>query len=271
MGTNGFVSRPLRHRLERQFAAAAAPVFQKVSGGGPTIDTPILLVVGHPWAGANLLRHVLSEKPEIWPVADDHESQTVCCPVDLGRRATVTAVRTGRSSTQPTWLAATTVEAEIDPSLLTCERVRVVLMVRRPEETLPRLRDGAGEEAVAVSALRAYHSHLGRLRRTAELVGESERLFVITYDDLTRRRVATLDGLSRSLQLDTPLTGRYEVTKRSGEVSPLFRLGRVALPEPKPRPPLDSRISRAADAIYRETLDELRARRRGWLVESQRV
>ena len=273
MGTFDFVSRPtsgpVRQQLERQLADAASPVAKRLGSVGPNDDTRLLVIVGHPWAGANLTRLVVSTAPEVWPVGTDHEHHDIACPDDLRRRAHLRSLRAGPQRTSPQWIVTSTVSTELAPELASDERVQVVLMVRRPEETLPRLQQTGG--LVEVAALRRYRTDLERICRTARNVGESDRLFIITYDDLTRRREATLDGLSRSLGLSQQLSGRYTAPKRSKNPSAMFRIGRLALPEPRTRPPLDERVGRAADAVYREALDELRARRRGWLVEEQRV
>lgn len=273
MGTPQFVSRsvsgPTRRKLEKHIAQATAPVAQRLGGPGPTEQTRMLFIVGHPWAGANLTRLVIATAPEVWAVASDHEHTDITCVDDLRRRAHLRTLRSGPQREEPTWVVSSTVCAELAPELANDERAKVVLMLRRPEETLPRLQHEG--ELVEVAALRRYQADLERICRTAKSVGDSDRLFVITYDDLTRRREATLDGLSRSLGLSDQLTGRYTVPKRSKNPSTMFRIGRLALPEPRSRPPLDERVGRAADGMYREALDELRARRRGWLVEDQRV
>ncbi len=273
MGTHQFVSRsvsgPTRRRLEKHIAHATAPVAQRIAGPGPTEQTRMLFIIGHPWAGVNLTRLLVASAPEVWPVAADHEPNDIACADDLRRRAQLRALRSTTHKLDPAWIVSSTVSAELSTDLTSDDRSQVVLMLRRPEETLPRLQNEEG--LVQVAALRRYQSDLERVCRTARNVGDSDRLFIITYDDLTRRRDATLDGLSRSLGLRERLTGRYGVPKRSKNSSTMFRIGRLAVPEPRSQPPLDERVGRAADALYREALDELRARRRGWLVDDQLV
>lgn len=277
---NESLTRPLRRQVERSATAIALPIVQRFRGFDQGGLCRHLILVGHPWSGVGLLSLVLAANPDVWPTRTPlgRESQITDLAAAERTAGLRVALRGSQQSTRP-WVLSTSVTRDVPSEVLCDERSKVVLMLRRPEETLPRLgkgprgakQDGAAQESAPseTALLRQYQRSLDQLRHVASTVADPDRMFVISFDDLTRRTTATLDGLSRYLDLPENLSARFEPPSRgSSSRSDKLLLGRIITSDYGPTPPLQETLSRAADSMYRQTLDELRAARRGWLPTS---
>lgn len=189
-------------------------------------DLRFLFVVSHMRSGSTLLVHILNTSRRIVGYGETHT--TYRDRADLARLT----LNVARSFRRP-WLRDLYVLDkllfEYVPRLqfLVEEPVKLILLVRRPEESLPsilRFRPG-NEEWDEARALEYYVGRLESMARCAEFCADPARTFALTYDQLIGETTEALPALGDFLGLDDSLSERYDLMWSTGRRRFLRRAG----------------------------------------------
>jgi hypothetical protein len=197
-------------------------------------ENSYLFIVGHMRSFSSLLSHILGSHPEISGYVETHQSYYGRTDLNALRRR-VRETTGARDDCRYVLDKILHNQFYIAPSILTRPDVKTLFLVRRPEETINSILNmmhslqgkalRTAEQAMQyyVARLRQLQSYSLQLEAAALFV-EAERLI----DDTD----AVLDGLSRWLELEQPLTAEYKTFQWTGvkgysDPSPNIKVGTV--------------------------------------------
>lgn len=232
-----------------------------------------LFIASHMRSYSSLLAHLFGSHPEIDGYSELHRSyetggdlrgMTAAIEASTGER------RRGRYALDKV-LHDSSVLA---PAILARDDVRVLILLRRPDETIPSIarlaRDPGGAPLAEEPRLAAeyYVRRLGTLDAISAVQGP--RAAFVASETLIAEPDAVLARLTRWLGLATPLAGTYRTFPQTGvdglgDPSAAIRTGRVlradeAVDEPKDPVDVPAAAMQAAIDAYEALLPRLRAR-----------
>lgn len=208
-----------RFRAHQELANRAVPIYRRIR----SIDTPLadryLFVLAHPRSGSTVISHILQSHPEIVGFGEHHVGYET--EADLGALAT----RNAWFDRSPDTTYPYTMDKIVwnhhglaDP-VTNHPDTRFVFLVREPRTTLESYRRMFDDLPTDERRLASYEHRMQGLVDIAERIDDPSRCAFITYEDLTSRSDATLARLSTWLELSTPLSPDYDLTRKSGSQS----------------------------------------------------
>lgn len=224
--------------------------------------TKPLLIVGHMRSGSTLLSHILSSHDQIVGYGETYRAYAR--PLDLKTLRGHLLVRQPRFRASAKWTCDKLVEDKsvLDPRLLQHSDVHLVLLLREPEGSLQSLRLFLADWSEQM-VLNHYLTAHGRLQILARFASDSARVFCLTHHQLIYHTDDVLRSLTAFLELDAPLSERYETgarTGRNGDNSSLIKSGRVVRGDVKPVVPVSENSLSLAQQVHRNTLAFLNQR-----------
>lgn len=205
-----------------------------------TGETPqhYLFLLSHMRSYSSLLAHLLGSSPEIDGCGESHVRYKRAIDLWRLRREVQRTIGTPASGR---FLLDKILHNHIrsPDKLIAPEQVRAVIFLRQPEATLrsivtlARIQCPNDDIANPQFACDYYVSRLHRLRADGLRLGQ--RALYFDAECLNRSPQPLLDKLTRWLQLDTPLSSEYQLSRRTGEnlfgdPLPNIRAGRILDP-----------------------------------------
>jgi hypothetical protein len=218
-----------------------------------------ILVLGHMRSYSSLLCHILGSHPEIAGYAEMHLSYYNALDM-LRLRARVSrslgCVLPGRFVLDKVLHD----EYVVAPSVLRREDVKVIVVVRRPAESIQSvLAMGKRIPAVGwysdVDAVVSYY--VKRLRSLAKVRQHASQCLFVRAEEIVQQTSRALPRVEQFLGLRQELTDEYEIFPHTGEVgwgddSPAILAGRVVLPANRGDGDLPPQTPLAAIRSYEE-------------------
>jgi hypothetical protein len=197
-----------------------------------TSRATMLLVYGHMRSGSSLLVHILNTNPEIVGYGETHFRYEE--PRDFAVNAFDILRSFSRWRLKERYILDKVLGKKLGPSpdLLLRRSTRTILLLRRPEETLPSvLGRGLANQDTPEKALAYYVERLEDIRRLASSVPHRQWTFV-RYDELVDSAPRVLQRLTEFLELREPLRQDYDRMwstgrRRIGDSSPAISTGRI--------------------------------------------
>jgi len=196
-----------------------------------------IFVVSHMRSFSSLLCHILGSHPEIDGYVETHQSYFG--RVDLNRLTRKVSETTG-SPVSGRYVLDKMLDDDksLAPNILARQNVKVLLLVRRADETvnsilnLARARGVMGRFSDAQSVVDYYTTRLEQLAGYGAQLGRSA-LF-LEAERLIDETEQVLDGLAHWLDLGAPLSATYRTFKLSGvagygDPSPAIMTGRIVM------------------------------------------
>jgi hypothetical protein len=231
-----------------------------------------VLLFSHMRSHSTLLAHILGSHPEIDGYTELHQHYE--SPIDLRNMTRRIEEHTGaRRRGRYAFDKLLHNMAIVDGAILRRDDVKVVFLLRNARDTIPSIiRAGRfdGKILTAGTPEGATHYYVTRLERMdaySELVGP--RAAFVEAEKLISDTDAVLGGLTRFLELETPLSPNYEQFKHTGQrglgdMGPNILSGRVLRDEERDRSGEQVEVPDAlmaqAIAAHEALLPKLRAR-----------
>lgn len=177
-----------------------------------------LFIIGHMRSGSSLLTHLLNSNPEILGYGETHIKY-------VGRRSLLEL----RDDVHERFAAHDALPAHhrytmdkilhpyiLDPSVLRVKPLKIVVIVRHPTNALPSILDLDLDFIQTAQRVLKYYRRT--LQRMTEWLSCYDRPYlVIDYDELVNRPETVLRRLSDYLDLQEPLTTKYDAMWATGE------------------------------------------------------
>jgi hypothetical protein len=204
-----------------------------------------LLLLGHMRSGSTLLLHLLMTNPEISAVGE--RGVVYASRADLARLALATRAMQLAPFRRLRYVADQVNHNHLTPSssLLQHPRVRVLFLLRRPEDTVAsivQLYRVHYEQPWSTSRAVAYYvERMAALAKLGESLADVERAALIRYETLTQSPQPTLEALRLFLGLQQGFSQTYEThsfTGSHGDPGPHIAAGRI-LTHRQPEPHVD--------------------------------
>jgi hypothetical protein len=229
-------------------------------------ELEVLFLVGHMRSGSTLLLHILNSNPAVSGYGETHREYRsrrdfAWLTLDVCR-----AFRRLRPRGRYVMDKVLYRNYILNPDLLKERQVKLVFLVRKPEESIPsilrfRPRDIHTEE----QALRYFVRQLQMVEDYARAKGDPAGSFFLTYDELVHDAAPVLAGLGAFLGLETPLSQEYRTMWATGERgprglgddSPEIKLGRIVTKRARRPVDLAPATLTAARAAYQRCLSVL--------------
>lgn len=180
-----------------------------------------VFIVGHIRSGSTLLLHILNTNPGIDGYGETHREYRRVR--DLAYLTFDVCRSFHRFRPRGPYVLDKVLYRDYiqNPDLLREEFVKLVFLVRAPEQCIPSIvrfkpRDIHGEDEI----LRYYLRQLKMVEEYARTANDTGRAFFLTYDQLLNEAPRVLVDLGRFLGLATPLSERYETTWATGQRGP---------------------------------------------------
>jgi hypothetical protein len=227
-----------------------------------------VFILSHMRSGSSLLTHILTNNAEVFGYGECHVPHTSL--KGLREVSFKTAVRLRTFPPRDEWLLDKILHNSlpIDDGLLQSRAGRFVFLLRAPEATLRSLlslRRWVKDSSIRnpQQALTYYLARLAHLRQLASAI-PAERALLVHYEDLLQQTDGVLRSLERHLDLSSPLTEEYDVTRTTGrksigDPSPVIRSGSIRRDLSSAEVDLPEDVLQAAIAGYRETRAALEA------------
>jgi len=205
----------------------------------------VLLLLGHMRSGSTLLLHLLMTNPEISAVGE--RGVPYASRADLARLALATRAMRRAPFRRLRYVADQVNHNHLTPSsaLLQHPRVRVLFLLRRPEDTVAsivHLYRVHYEQPWSTSRAVAYYvERMAGLAKLGESLADVQRAAVIRHEALMQSPEATLEVLRLFLGLRQGFSQTYEThsfTGSYGDPGPHIAAGRI-LRHRQPAPHLD--------------------------------
>ena len=183
----------------------------------------MLFIVGHMRSGSSLLVHLLAANDQIIGYGETHRQYSDS--TDMALLARRIYRKCGRRWPRHKYVLDKILHSRyhLTPELVQSMDARVILLIRRPEETLPSIRDlDLPEIQGDDDALRYYVDRLADIARFARTLGPAFCTF-LSYDELLERTGSVLQRLSTFLELRQPLDENYK---------PLWSTGKLYIGDP---------------------------------------
>lgn len=221
-----------------------------------------IFILSHMRSGSSLLTHILTNNAEVFGYGECHVPQTGL--QGLREASFKTTVRLRTLPPRDAWLLDKILHNSlpIDDGLLQSDSGRYVFLLRAPEATLRSLlslRRWVKDSSIRnpQQALTYYLTRLERLRQLASTI-PADRALLVHYEDLLQQTDGVLRSLERHLDLSSPLTEEYDVTRTTGrksigDPSPVIRSGTIRRDLRPEEVDLPEHVLRAAIRGYRET------------------
>lgn len=228
-------------------------------------ETVALMLIGHMRCGSTLLSHILQQNPQVLGWGERHMIYRTQAEVDHIVRSTALESGVWRLRNHVVFDKVVNEMFSIEPALLTAPNTRALFLLRKPEPTLSSILRvlGDAEGWTRDDAFAHYRTRMEQMQVFAQTIDDPRRATVLTHDQLLHETDAVFDLLSVALDLDQPLTEKYETTERTGtwgwgDTSARIHTGRIVRNERPiehdvPRDMLDE-----ATVLYEDTLDVLR-------------
>ncbi len=203
-----------------------------------------IFVLSHMRSGSSLLTHLLVSHPAICGFGETHIGYTSQRQFkELIYRVLFVLHRFPLAGNERYMLDKVLHDAFFMPqyaSLLLARPVRVIFLLRRPQETLASLINTlhySEQEATTY-----YCQRLATLEQFAQYVAVQKPCIFITYTQLVEQTAAVFSLLQTYLELDQPLSEYYTVFPTTGrpgvgDISPHIRAGRILRPHERERGP----------------------------------
>jgi len=176
----------------------------------------ILFVLGHMRSGSSLLAHILNSNHQILGYGEAHlwyhNRRSL---IDLDRDVRHQFRAHGEAAPKTRYTMDKVLHRHfVDASILQCPFVRAIVLVRKPQDTLPSIVKVTERDAPE-DALEYY---IGRLQRLDELIPHlGERVIFVTYQDIVEHTENVLQKIEQFLELQSPLTSEYKTMWSTGQ------------------------------------------------------
>ncbi|MCE7992759.1 MAG: sulfotransferase [Roseivirga sp.] len=195
-----------------------------------------IFVMGHMRSGSSLLSHLLLSNTQINGLGESNAIYQT--PPELWRLALKSQLKARRLSKNSFYLDQIN-HNEKTPNyeLLKNENIKVILLIRNPQETVASIMKLAEEYYEPWTQQRAEKYLTDRYKgliTIARLLPE-ERVIWVEYEKLTEQSDSTLDSLSNFLSLKSKLKAQYDTfgfTGKHGDPSDKLRSGKVGARSP---------------------------------------
>lgn len=249
---SGYLTRlpaPIRQGL-KSTAMIALKSRDRLRGTQPVY----LLILGHMRAGSTLLAHLLMNHPHISGIGERNQPYTTTRDFD---RLQVDIAYYGRQ-----WQTTPYLLDQINhtrffckPTLLNHPQVRLIFLIREPQAALASMVAVLGKHygMTTAEAVAYYEERLTALTGMAGSVSHPNRLFFLTYADLTENSQTTLTKLTRFLGINPPLSGHYQAytfTGQRGDPSANIHAGRILPNKNKHHLDLPPETLNAVQSVY---------------------
>jgi hypothetical protein len=196
-----------------------------------------LFVIAHARSGSTLLSHILSSNPGITGYGETYLRYR--SSRDLDRLIVTTSIIHRRVLVRRYTMDKIVYNGILGEAMLRDEDCRFIFLIREPERAIPSYirqqtesHPNRGLEEVISSCVDHFDSRIRTLVQEASGIDDLRRKAFLTYDQLINRTVESLQMLQDFLELDTPLSEYYSITKKTGEVgigdaSPFIRKGYI--------------------------------------------
>ncbi len=182
-----------------------------------------VFIVGHQRSGSTLLTHILSSHPNVTGYGETlmHYKSAR----DLNRLVHATSVVNRRVLVRPYALDKVLHNDLLCDAILRDERCRFIFLLRQPDRAIQshirqmvawNTHPNMGPEDRQSSAFNYYESRLPMVEQEALGIDDTRRRVFLTHDQLMGRTSEVFRMLEDFLDLDTPLTERYSLTRRTG-------------------------------------------------------
>ncbi len=235
-------------------------------------DRGYILLFSHMRSQSTLLAHILGSHPEIDGYTELHQHYE--SPIDLRNMTRRIEEHTGeRRRGRYAFDKLLHNMAIVDRAILLRDDVKVVFLLRNARDTIPSIvRAGRYDDTVLkiadpAVATNYYVTRLERIDQYSEWVGG--RAALVEAEKLVADTGAVLAGLTRFLELETPLTPTYAKFKHTGErglgdMGPNILAGRVLRDEERDRSGepvvIPDELMAQAIAAHARVMQRLRAR-----------
>ncbi|MEQ9667096.1 sulfotransferase family protein [Coleofasciculus sp. G2-EDA-02] len=174
-----------------------------------------LFLLSHMRSGSSLLTHILNTNPEIlgfgetWIQYSSEENfNELIAEVHFSLRKFKISEKYILDKILHNHLI-------INPEILRSDQVYLIFLIREPQNTLPsilKLLPKIPEK----TAFNYYTERLLTLEKYAQLVGNTQRNLVITYNQLCRQNELVFKALQDFIDVQHPFSEEYEVLKTTG-------------------------------------------------------
>ncbi len=226
----------------------------------------VLFIVGHMRSGSTLLLHILNSNPAITGYGETHREYR--SRRDFARLTLDVCRSFRRLQPRGRYVLDKILYKDyiLNPDLIHDARLKLVFLVRSAKESIPSIiRFQPRFIKTEQQALEYYVKQLKMVREYARRKNDRQRSFFLTYDQLTQHTQPLLADLTKFLELETPLSERYETMWSTGERgphglgddSPEIRAGRIVRKRPRKKLRLAPDTTRIGREAYEECLAEL--------------
>lgn len=226
-----------------------------------------LFVLAHMRSGSTLLLHLLADHSAVEGYGERNHAYRSSS--DLDRLRVDVCYRSDRWWRSPRYVADQINHDRYTPApeLVRASGARCVILIREPEAAIGSMVQVLGRHYPNLTLERAVAHYENRLSSLRELAGSLTRgpgpsnVYFLTYEDLIERTDSSLSGLTRFLELETPIDETYEVgpeTGRRGDPSPTIQAGRIVREKSSHRAPFDRSTRNRLVRQYRSCCAELR-------------
>jgi len=217
-----------------------------------------IFIMAHMRSGSSLLEHILSSNPEIIGAGEQSRIYTTNTDLKKGeffiRRINHTFFKVSKYTTDQV------LHKKFTPNLdlLRSNAVKVVFLIRSPEETISSIEKLGGpygiNEKNEFSSSEYYKNRLKYLVNLSSHISEENQIF-ITYEELVSETEHVLKKLSDFLELKTILKKEYRVkttTGKSGDTSKNIKKGTI-INTKKSLIEIDVKTKTKLNELYKET------------------
>jgi len=199
----------------------------------------IIVIMAHMRSGSSLLEHILSSNPEIFGAGE--QSRIYTTNTDL-KKCELFVRTTNNTFFKPfKYITDQVLHEKFTPNLnlLRNNAVKVVLLIRNPEETIASIEKLGGpfgiNEHDEFNSSEYYVNRLEYLVNLSKQIPKKNQLF-LTYEELVTDTEYTLKRLSAFLELKTALKKDYTIkntTGKYGDTSNNIKKGTIIITEKK--------------------------------------
>jgi hypothetical protein len=226
----------------------------------------VLFIVGHMRSGSTLLLHILNTNPAISGYGETHREYRTTRDFAYLTFNVCRAFRRFRARGRYVLDKILYNDYVVNPELLEGDRVKLVFLVRSPEQSIPSiLRFQPRHIHTEAQALDYYVKQLKMVEKYARRKNDPRGSFFLTYDQLMGDPDPLLADLTAFLGLETPLSSEYETIwstgqrgKRGfGDDSPEIKAGKIVKKRNRQKIDLAPETVRRARIAYEHCLEVL--------------
>jgi len=260
--SNGILNRPLKF-IHRNFERILRKIVEYKFG-----KSNYVLIITTMRSGSSLLNHILAQNKRFISIGESHTNYHNSRDLKTLMLKSIYYYKWAIFSNR-TYIDKCVQNHQINTSnFLNFYRIKkIIFLIRDPIETISSLLDTTFPYSDNLrTASKYYKDRLDHILKLAKCIQKPEKGIVITYYDLINKSNATLDVLSKFLELNQPLSTSYNTQKWSsewgkGDVGSIkINTGKIDNTPRKKIVKMHWKTSNGLEILYTKTIQSLQAK-----------